>query len=59
MNRLISKLSDPDFLDYINSVILSETWLSHKSAYNLNIEGYFNVVSLTLTVRVLVSDRIQ
>ena len=43
MNRLIRKLSDPDFLDYINSydiVILSETWLSHKSAYNLNIEGY-------------------
>ena len=43
MNGLIRKLSDPEFIGHINTydiVVLSETWLSPKSNYNLNINGY-------------------
>ena len=43
MNGLIRKLSDPEFIGHINTydiVVLSETWLSPKSNYDLNINGY-------------------
>ena len=52
MNGLIRKLSDPEFIGHINTydiVVLSETWLSPKSNYNLNINGYeaFHLLMVT------------
>ena len=43
VHRLVHKLCDSDFLKYVTEydvIILSETWLSRNTAYNLNIDGY-------------------
>ena len=41
MNGLARKLADADFVDYVGQydvLFLSETWITNKSTYNLEIQ---------------------
>ena len=46
VNGLYRKLSDTDFIEYISKydlVFLSETWMSSKDQYNLEIQGFQSI----------------
>ena len=46
VNGLLRKLSDPDFVEYIQNfqiIFMFETWLTRKQQHNLEIEGYKSV----------------
>ena len=39
------KLADADFIDYVGHydvLFLSETWITNKETYNLDIQGYYS-----------------